>query len=69
LRARIFLRCPSPPVVQTVSAEDDYVAFDNEPCPGIVIRDHEVYTYTKTSYFDNQGNLVRTQIHAVATDD
>ena len=58
----------TPPVVETVSAEDDYVAFDNDPCPGLVIRDHEVYTYTKTSYFDDQGNLVRTQIHAVGTD-
>jgi hypothetical protein len=58
----------TPPVVQTGSGDIDYVAFDSEPCPGIVIRDHEVYTYTITSFFDNQGNLVRTQIHAIGTD-
>lgn len=56
------------PVVQTGGEDVDYVAFDHDLCPGLVIHDHEVYTYSMTTFFDNQGNPVRTQIHVVGTD-
>lgn len=57
----------APPVVETFEFEWDYVPFDRSPCPGIEIRDHEVGTYRVTSYSDNQGNVVRTQIQIAGT--
>jgi hypothetical protein len=51
----------APPVVETGTFEDDYVPWDPSPCPGIVVRDHEVGTYRLTTFFDNTGNPVRFQ--------
>jgi hypothetical protein len=48
----------APPVVDTGSFDEDF-ADDLPLCPGIVLRDHSVGTYRDTSYFDNQGKLLK----------
>ncbi len=57
-----------PPDVQVVTAEENYLAFDHSICPDIAIWDRELYTLRFTSYFDNQGNLVRVTIHGSGID-
>jgi hypothetical protein len=56
------------PVIVTGEIDEDYVAFDPSPCPGIEIRDHELTNYRLTFFSDNQGNPVRFQVHAEGTD-
>jgi hypothetical protein len=59
----------APPVIVTGTFEVDYpVELDPWPCPGIEIWDHEVGTYRLTSYFDNEGNLLRIQAHYLGVD-
>ena len=55
------------PVVVTDSVDvDEPTAF--QPCPGIEVRDHEVFTVRVTYYFDNDGNMLRFKYHAIGTD-
>lgn len=57
-----------PPVIETGEFDIDFVPFDPSPCPGIEIHDPEVATYRMTSFFDNQGNLVRVRTHYIGVD-
>ena len=56
------------PIIETGGFDINYSAFDPQPCPGVDIWDHEVATYRMMSYFDEQGNLLRTQTHYQGTD-
>jgi hypothetical protein len=57
----------APPVVETIQGVLDYPV-DIIDCPGIEVWDYESYTITITSYYDDQGNLLRAHQRFSGTD-
>ena len=55
------------PIVITNEHDDDY-KMGPQPCPGIEVWDHEVWTERITLYYDSKDNLVRVIVHAEGTD-
>ena len=55
------------PIVVTVPHDIDY-AVEPQLCPGIEVRNHEVYTERVTYSLDNEGNLLRLVVHVEGTD-
>lgn len=57
-----------PPVIVTGEAVEDFPPYVPSPCPGFEVWDREVYTFRQTSFFDNDGNLLRIETHYIGTD-
>ena len=57
----------APPVFESGSFAEDSAVFDVSPCD-FEVRDYEVANIRQTSYFDNEGNLVRVKMHLSGTD-
>jgi len=55
------------PVVITNEYDVDY-KMGPQPCPGIEVWDHEVYTERITLYYDKEGNVVRAVVHVEGID-
>jgi hypothetical protein len=47
------------PDVEAGYFDDVYEVNDPPPCPGIVVMNRSVGTYRNTSYYNNQGQLIR----------
>jgi hypothetical protein len=61
----------APPVVETGTYDhiwNPFGEFRDGICPGIEVLDHEVGAYRTTSFYDNEGNLLRVQTKYVGTD-
>jgi hypothetical protein len=58
------------PVIETGTfGGEPYMLFDKTwPCPGIEIWNDESGTYRQTAYLDNEGNVLRIQIHFLGFD-
>jgi hypothetical protein len=52
----------APPVVYTGGDDVDYEVTDSV-CPGIVVRNHEVFTYRMMVWYDNNGNTLKIESH------
>jgi len=50
------------PIVDTVGDDIDY-AMPEDLCPGIEVRNHEVYTGTIRTWLDDEGNVLRSEAH------
>lgn len=57
----------APPVVEIIEGDIDYLV-DIINCPDIEVWDHETYTIKITSYYDDQGVLLRAHQHFSGTD-
>lgn len=57
----------APPVFESGGFTEDSAVFDVSPCD-FEVRNYEVASYRQTSYFDNEGNLVRVRLHLSGTD-
>jgi len=55
------------PDVDTNEYNTDW-AMDPSTCPGIEVRDHEVFSDRITYYYDSEGELTRIGVHAEGTD-
>lgn len=57
----------APPVIETGTLVDDYPIWDSL-CPGFVVWDREEISFRWTSYFDNEGNLIKGMTHYTGQD-
>jgi len=57
----------APPVVENGGADIDYEVTDSV-CPGIIVNNHEVFTYRQITWYDNLDNPVKIETHFSGTD-
>ena len=55
------------PIVEVGGEDIDYAEPDGF-CPGIEVRDHEVYSWIIRTWLDDDGNVVRSEAHYEGVD-